>query len=309
MHPTQLFYRSHPEIVKAVSYAAYEQNETSIKLTTPVQPHERANITNSLVPLSHKDYPILLLQCIGESTVQASYSRCNVTQCDLAVEIVKHIGRLTSNLSIAITSYYSGDTKYVQAKIDEESSLADLSAFYESFSNIEISTVSAYIGGEAQINILITDVTQRRIIENEDDIDDNWLQLELPEFIFEDRIATVAISRGTDLTIVIGHMDYLTSRTEAEASAGRGGTPGTVLPKFLRYAAQRAPVLNYTHYLTRIQSATEQRPTQYDPQGIIREPDNRRGIVQTCALNNSSDWYNKLDLNRPGRVRPAPLGV
>ena len=60
--------------------------------------------------------------------------------------------------------------------------------------------------------------------------------------------------------------------------AGRG-LPGTVLPKFLRYAAQRALVLNYTHYLTRIQNATEQIPNRHDPQAIIQEPDNRRGIV------------------------------
>ena len=65
--------RSHPEIVKAVSFAAYEI--FGDVLDTSITAEERANITGSLVPLAHKDYPILLIQCTGESVVQATYSR------------------------------------------------------------------------------------------------------------------------------------------------------------------------------------------------------------------------------------------
>ena len=41
-------YRSHPEIVKAISYAAYEIMDEP--LDSPITAEERANITNSHVP-------------------------------------------------------------------------------------------------------------------------------------------------------------------------------------------------------------------------------------------------------------------
>ena len=299
-------YRSHPEIVKAVSYAAYEI--TDDPLDTPITAEERANITDSLVPLACKNYPILLIQCQGESVVQATYSRCNATQCDVAVELLKQIGRLTSNLTIAITAYYTGDVKYIRGKIDEERTLPGMREHYSSFSNIEITTVNAYIGGEAQINILVTNVNQPSEAENqeEDARDDEWLEFETPTFIFDNHIGTVAISRASDLLIVIGHMDYLISQEIPEGEAQRE-TPGQVLTRFLHYVAEQAPVLNYSPYLQRIKDANQQQPTHYDPEGVIQEPNVNRGIIQTCQLNADHEWYAKLRLDRRGRGQiPAP---
>ena len=313
-------YRSHPEIVKAVSYATYEI--TDEPLDTPITAEERANITNSLVPLACKNYPILLVQCQGESVVQATYFRCNATQCDVAVEILKQIGRLTNNLSVVITAYYTGDVKYIRAKIEEERTLPRLKENYNSFSNIEVTTVNAYIGGEAQVNILVTNVTQPNPDRDEEDRENDWLEFETPVFIFDNYVGTVAISRGSDLVIVIGQMDYLTSISPEpqvqeqdqpdQEAAEQGPTlqPGQVLSRFLHFAADRAPVLNYSHYLQRIKDASQQSLTRYDPQGIIQEPTANRGIVQTCQLNNHCSWYDRLNLNRPGKgTVPAPQGV
>ena len=295
-------YRSHPEIVKAVSYAAYEINDD--QLDTPITAEERANITNSLVPLACKNYPILLIQCQGESVVQATYSRCNVTQCDIAVEILKQIGRLTSNLSVAITAYYTGDVKYIRAKIEEERTLPGIKEYYSSFSNIEVTTVNAYIGGEAQVNILVTNVTQPNEAENqeEDARDDEWLEFETPTFIFDNHVGTVAISRGSDLIIVIGHMDYLAGQGMPEGEVQQDA-PGQVLTRFLHHASEQAPVLNYSHYLQRIKDAKPQNLTRYDPEGVIREPNANRGIIQTCQLNATHEWYTKLRLNRAEEVK------
>ena len=86
--------------------------------------------------------------------------------------------------------------------------------------------------------------------------------------------------------------------------------PGQVLSRFLHFAADRAPVLNYSHYLQRIKDASPQSQTRYDPQGIIQEPTANRVMVQTCQLNNHSEWYTRLNLNRPGRgILPAPQGA
>ena len=293
-------YRSHPEIVRAVSYATYEIMDEP--LATPITAEERANITNSFVPLACKNYPILLVQCQGESVVQATYSRCNATQCDVAVEILKQIGRLTNNLSIVITAYYTGDVTYIRGKIDEERTLPGLKDYYSSFSNIEVTTVNAYIGGEAQVNILVTDVTQPNEAENQDEDarDDEWLEFETPTFIFDNQIGTVAISRASDLLIVIGHMDYIASQIVPEGEVYRD-TPGQVLTRFLHHVAERAPVLNYSHYLQRIKDASAQDLTRYDQDGVIREPNINRGIIQTCQLNEDHEWYAKLRLERRGR--------
>ena len=52
--------------------------------------------------------------------------------------------------------------------------------------------MNAYIGGEAQVNILVTDVTQPNEVENqeEDNRDDEWLEFETPTFIFDNQIGT-----------------------------------------------------------------------------------------------------------------------
>ena len=205
-------------------------------------------------------------------------------------------------MSVAITSYYTGDVKYIRAKIEEERTLPGLWDYYNSFSNIEITTVNAYIGGEAQVNILVTDVTRPNEVENqdEDNRDDEWLEFETPTFIFDNQIGTVAISRASDLLIVIGHIDYLTSQEIPEGEVQRSA-PGQVLTRFLHHVAERAPVLNYSPYLQRIKDASPRDLTRYDSNGIIREPNINRGIIQTCRLNEDHEWYAKLRLERHGR--------
>ena len=104
-------------------------------------------------------------------------------------------------------------------------------------------------------------------------------------------------------------MDYLTSRETPEEEIQRE-IPGQVLTRFLHYVAEQAPVLNYSHYLQRIKDACPQDPTKYDPEGAIREPNVNRGIIQTCQLNTTHEWYAKLRLDRRGRGQiPAPRGV
>ena len=95
-------------------------------------------------------------------------------------------------------------------------------------------------------------------------------------------------------------MDYLASQTMPEGELQRD-TPGQVLTRFLHHVTERAPVLNYSHYLQRIKDASPQDLTRYDPNGVIREPNVNRGIIQTCQLNEDHEWYTKLRLERHGR--------
>ena len=95
-------------------------------------------------------------------------------------------------------------------------------------------------------------------------------------------------------------MDYLASQTMPEGELQRD-TPGQVPTRFLHHVVERAPVLNYSHYLQRIKDASPRDLTRYDPNGVIREPNVNRGIIQTCQLNEDHEWYTKLRLERHGR--------
>ena len=123
--------------------------------------------------------------------------------------------------------------------------------------------MNAYIGSEAQFNILVTNVTQPNTDREEEDRDNEWLEFETPAFIFDNHIGTVAISRGSNLFIVIGQMDYLTSLDITEQNLR--SEPGQVLTRFLHHVAEQAPVLNYSHYLQRIKDVSPLSQTHYDP--------------------------------------------
>ena len=108
------------------------------------------------------------------------------------------------NLIAAITTYYSGDTDYLYAKMEDDKRNANLRHQYDYFHFIEITTVTAFIVGEADINIIVTDVNRpHHDMPEEEEI----LQLEPNAFIHENHIRTVAISRGIHATFVIGNMD------------------------------------------------------------------------------------------------------
>ena len=105
-------------------------------------------------------------------------------------------------------------------------------------------------------------------------------------------------------------MDYLTSQEMPEEGPIQREVPGQVLTRFLHYVAEQAPVLNYSYYLLKIKDACPQDPTKYDPEGVIREPNVNRGIIQTCQQNTTHEWYAKLRLDRSGRGQvPAPRGA
>ena len=245
---------------------------------------QRAKITNSYVPLAKKDYPIVLINYPGESVILANWSRCNKAQCDFTLSILRSIGTLVQNLTAAITTYYSGDTDYLYAKMEDDKRNANLRLQYDYFHSIEITTVSAFIGGEADINIIVTDVNGQR--PNVDEEEES-IQLEAPAFIFEDHIGTVAISRGIHAIIVVGNMDYLASE------------PGSVLTKFIQHATTRAPILNGVVYQQMIQQCGPGRQ-MYDNEGYMRGLVNYpgRSIIARCEQNQNAEWYTKLGIRR-----------
>ena len=92
--------------------------------------------------------------------------------------------------------------------MEDDKRNANLRHQYDYFHSIEITTVTAFIGGKADINIIVTDVNgPHHDVPEEEEV----LQLEPNAFIHENHIDTVAISRGIHKIFVIGNMDYLAS--------------------------------------------------------------------------------------------------
>ena len=146
-------YRSHPAIVEAFSFAAYDN-----QLKTTILLPDRTKLTQSLFPLIRQQYPIVLCDLRGQCVKLPTKSRRNVTQCTFVINLVKHLGRLAKKLKVTVTTYYSGDYRYIKQKLQSElhgsTTLFDL----QLLQSLDVSTVNAFIGGETDVQILVTGV-------------------------------------------------------------------------------------------------------------------------------------------------------
>ena len=70
----------------------------------------------------------------------------------------QHLGRLAKKLKVTVTTYYSGDYRYIKQKLQSElhggTALFDL----QLLQSLDAATVNAFIGGETDVQILVTGV-------------------------------------------------------------------------------------------------------------------------------------------------------
>ena len=148
-------YRSHPQITRCVSKAAY--NGLLMPGTTE---DERQALTGTLFPFAREKYPIVLVHSPEPHVagIEGQTTLHNPKRDELAVAIIKHLATSVKDLRIVIECYYSGDVREIAAECNRrwrnspDELLSQLS--------VEVRTVNAIIGQEADIIILVTGRTE-----------------------------------------------------------------------------------------------------------------------------------------------------
>ena len=211
-------YRSHPQITRCVSKATY--NGLLMPGTTE---DERQALTGTLFPLAREKYPIVLIHSPEPHVagIEGQTTLHNPKHDELAVAIIKHLAASVKDLRIVVECYYSGDVREIAAECNRRwrNSPAEVSTQL----SVEVRTVNAIIGQEADIIILVTGRTEG---------------LEVAEdFVLQPRLATVAVSRPKHGLFIIGNMDYLTVQE------------GGVMKRFVEASLEEAPIVDGPKYL------------------------------------------------------------
>ena len=264
-------YRSHPAIVSALSYAAYDNN-----LFTTITARDRQKITSSTVPLPKEKYPIVLIDCKGKSVKLPTYSRRNKIQCLFTKNLVQQLARLCPQLRICVTTYYKGDFIHLKQELYNELQGGQNTLDFRRLQTLDVSTVSAYIGGETDVQILVTGADGPTTCPTQNQTDEFDQKPE--NFVFNDQIATVALSRGAHALFIVGDMQYLASQR------------GSVLSKFLTYVEINTPALQpeeYLHLITRTDPVNI--PTYNQDEYLI----STEHLVSNTEFNKMSRWKER----------------
>lgn len=140
---------------------------------------------------------------------------------ELSVALIQHLATRVKDLRVVIECFYSDDVRKIAAECNRRwrNSPAEITSQL----SIEVRTVNAIIGQEADIIILVTGRTEG---------------LEVAEdFVLQPRLATVAVLRPKHGLFIIGHMDYLTV------------LEGGVMKRFIEASLEEAPILDGPKYL------------------------------------------------------------
>ena len=225
--------------------------------------------------------------------LEANLSNCPlspaeiVIQCTFAINLIKHLGRLAKKLKVTVTTYYSGDYRYIKQKLQTE--LHGSTALFDIklLQSLDASTVNAFIGGETDVQILVTNVDGPTILRAHGQSDE--FDVEPDKFVFDDQ--TVALSRGAHGLFIIGDMNYLASQRTSKISI------------FLKFVELTAPAVQCEEYLQIMARANPSKPPDYDADELLVSTEH---LVSNTAFNNSN-WKRKwIAANgpRPKLVRP-----
>ena len=232
----------------------------------------------------------MLIDCKGKSVKLPTYSRRNKTQCLFTIKFVQQLSRHCPKLRICVTTFYKGDFIHLKQELYNELQGDQNTLDFRRLQTLDVSTVSAYIGGETDVQILVTgaDGPATRPAHNETD----ELDQEPDEFIFDNQIATVALSRGAHALFIVGDMQYLSSQRES------------VMSKFLTYNELNVPALQPEEYLHLITRTDASNIPEYNQDGYLIATEY---LISNTDFNKMSRWKERWIAFNPPKQAPRRI--
>uniref|UniRef100_A0A914YF44 DNA2/NAM7 helicase-like C-terminal domain-containing protein n=1 Tax=Panagrolaimus superbus TaxID=310955 RepID=A0A914YF44_9BILA len=163
-------FRFHPEIAKFLSELCYEG-----KLETTITEDQRPYMSQ----LSNRELPIVLANVLGKCEPAFPTSRTNKTHTKAAVWLANEAKKKLPECTIVILTFYNGQRDEIMEALGETS--------------IEVTSIDAFQGKEADIIILVTTSTDKFA----------------KTFIDDQQRLTVAFSRARSGMFVIGYAEAL----------------------------------------------------------------------------------------------------
>jgi hypothetical protein len=242
----------------------------------------RDSLEEHWIPAAHRKNPITLVHVTGEHHRSHGKSLANYEQEDMAMNVLTMLRGLDPMASVTVLCYYVGTAQNIAAQCDR--------LRRPGTGEIKVNTIPAYIGNEADYEILVTTRCKprdRKAGESEEIEQD---------FVHEVKATTVALTRAKEGLWIIGNMDYL-SHAEMQGPE----LQWMKMISFIRTVTKESPPVDAMKYRTMLMNINDNlmdiNAVEYR-NGILKDPQSEESMVADCRIASDLGWFSGSFLRR-----------